>query len=186
MSEIGKAYNIPFVKAYAGNGSNIEQLLDGLENAEGFVIRFNNGHMVKAKTSWYVKIHKVKDSINLEKNVIDLIINNKLDDAKPFMIEADLKRVEEFENLFWDGFNEVSIRIEDEIKGYLEKYQGDRKGFALSNTCDKITRTIAFKVWDGLYSVRIELLELIKSNINTSTKLDTIRFLWNNHRWNHE
>jgi hypothetical protein len=37
------------------------------ENREGDIIRFEDGHMVKCKNDWYVRIHKTKDIIQKSK-----------------------------------------------------------------------------------------------------------------------
>ena len=71
------------------------------------------------KSDWYVKIHKVKDDLRFEKNIIDLIINSKLDDSKSFLPEEDIKKLDKFESDFWKGYYEKC----QEITNIFEKIQ---------------------------------------------------------------
>ena len=61
MVEYGKAYGIPVVKAYAGTAANMQELIDKtgpLVGCEGFVVRFDNGMMLKVKAEDYLRKHR--------------------------------------------------------------------------------------------------------------------------------
>jgi RNA ligase len=50
---------------------------------EGDIIRFVDGHMLKVKNDWYVRIHKTVERIVFDRNIVNLIINEEVDDVVP-------------------------------------------------------------------------------------------------------
>jgi len=92
-------YNIPTVRS-CGRLSFGQIKQEQAENTtdEGYVIRFDNGHMVKIKHEHYCKIHRAKSSLAKERHIVDLILNQKIDDLKPFLDQEEIKKLEHFEN----------------------------------------------------------------------------------------
>lgn len=185
-------YDIDHVKAFPGNIHSMEALIEStrdLENAEGWVVRFDNGHMYKVKGDWYVKIHKVKDVLIFEKNIIDLLINNGMDDAKSFMLAVDRERVENFEKNFWNGIYKTVAEIQEILKAMKRKHHGDKKSFAINDApkLDGLYRSMLFYSWDryGPNVVMDAVMEIIKKNIGSQAKVDSVRHLWDNHRWSY-
>lgn len=185
---INSEFDIDVVKAYPGTAESMQHLIDdvrGQEGIEGYVIRFDDGHMVKIKGDWYVRIHKVKDSIAREKNIIDLIVNEKIDDAKAFMLDSDRERVEDFEEKFWKGVTDSVTLYEDMFRRFQYTYK-DKKEFAIgcSQTLHPLTKGIMFSLWDGK-NARDLILDMIRRNLGTQTKVDSVRSLWYGYKWNY-
>lgn len=67
-----------------------------LSGVEGFIIRFEDGHMIKLKTEEYIQLHKVKSYLDQEKDVAKLILENNIDDLMAVLSEDDRKRVETY------------------------------------------------------------------------------------------
>jgi T4 RnlA family RNA ligase len=181
---------IDLVHATVGNTTNMEHLIAetrAMEDAEGWIIRFDDGQMLKIKGDWYVRIHKVKDNLTHEKNVIDLIINEKSDDVKAMMLDEDRKRFEEFESKFWQGFEENAAQMIVDLVEARRDCDEDRKIFALgiATKIPALERGLMFNCWDGDKIMREELLKVIRKNCNTQTKVDKVRHLWGSHRWNY-
>jgi len=189
MLEMGKVWGIDVVKAYEGTADNMEMLIAetrDLKGAEGYVIRFDDGMMLKLKAEEYVRFHKTKDSLTLEKNVVELLINDKLDDAKGFMQDEDRKRVEAFENRFWLGIMETVDRY-NALWREICAHKLDRKRFALERmpalkNKDPHAAGIVFGLFDGKIT-RDLVVDIIKKNCNTSTKVDSVRSLWGGYTW---
>jgi RNA ligase len=189
---LSEKFNIEVVKTYEGTAANMSHLMDETKSAEGiegYIIRFDDGHMVKCKGEWYLRIHKTKDNLTHEKNVIELLITEKMDDAKAFMMDEDRKRVEAFETEFWEG-------IAQEVANY-NKYFAiilaaglDRKRFALEwmptiAPQDPYASTIVFGLFNGK-DTRQMVLDIISKNCGTQTKINSVRSLWGgNARWNY-
>ena len=120
MVEYGTNFGIDVVKAYKGTAENMELLLAetrDLKGAEGYVIRFHDGHMLKVKAEEYCRFHKTKDSMTLEKNIVDLLVNDKVDDTKAFMMDEDRVRVEEFEDKFLTSNHFGEYTLEEQQNG---------------------------------------------------------------------
>jgi hypothetical protein len=83
----------------------------GAEGREGDIIRFADGHMLKVKNDWYVRIHKTVDRIVFDRNIVALILNEEMDDVMPMLPVIQANRVRNFEILFAD-------RLHTLIAGY--------------------------------------------------------------------
>jgi len=191
LKGLGSYWHIPVVRAYAGTSHNMQSLVDetrASEGMEGWIIRFDDGQMLKVKGEWYLRIHKTKDGLTLEKNVIDMIVNEKLDDVKPFMLDEDRRRVEAFEKEFWDGVAN-SVEIYERYFQSVVSSGLDRKSYALQymptvKDNDPFAPSYVFARFDGK-DPRTLVLEAIRKNIGTQTKVDAARNLWRGARWNY-
>jgi RNA ligase len=192
LKTYAESYGIPVVQQYPGTVANMEHLVSetkSLENSEGWIIRFDDGTMLKIKSDWYLRIHKTKDNLNFEKNVIDLIINDAMDDAKSFMLAEDRHRVERFEKLFWEGVANT-VEIYDRYFTSVVAAGLDRKEYALRwmptiKDQDPYAPGIVFGKFNNR-DTREMVLDIIKKNISTQTKVDSVRNMWRGHRWSYK
>jgi len=146
----------------------------GAEGREGDIIRFADGHMLKVKNDWYVRIHKTVERIVFDRNIVNLIINEEVDDVVPMLPQVQADRVREFETRFWTAFkiNEDRLLAERDIARQL--YEDDRKRIALEfvpTLENKADASFIFRMLDG-HSLRELLLQHIEKNISTNTKWD--------------
>lgn len=191
MVAYGETFDIEVVKAYSDTADDIDRLLAetrGIKGSEGFVIRFADGHMLKIKAEEYCMFHKTKDSMTLEKNIVDLLVNDKADDTKAFMMDEDRVRVEEFEDKFWTGVAETVHRYEA-LWAELCSHKMDRKRFAIERmpqykNSDPNVASIVFGCFDGK-DIRAMVLDIIRKNCNTQNKVDSVRYLWGGARWSY-
>ena len=191
MSLLADQFNIDAVKTYVGNPMSMAHLMEETkdsEGIEGYIIRFDNGHMLKMKGEWYLRIHKTKDNLTHEKNVIDLLVNEKMDDVKAFMMDEDRKRVDEFEATFWDGFAR-QVESYDKYFGMVLASKLDRKEYALKwmptiKDQDPFAAQIVFGKFDGKDTWAM-MLDIVRKNTGTKTKIDTVRHLWGGAQWNY-
>jgi RNA ligase len=193
MFNLASGNAIEVVRTYKGSAESMEQLMSetkASEGIEGYIIRFDDGHMLKIKGEWYLRIHKTKDNLTHEKNVVELLITDKMDDAKAFMMKEDRERVETFETEFWEG-------IAQEVENYDRYFNAvvssglDRKEFALRwlptiQDQDPYAGNIVFGKFDGR-DTRKMVMDIIAKNVGTQTKIDSVRSLWGgNARWNYQ
>lgn len=153
-----------------------------LEDLEGFVVRFDDGHMIKLKCSWYVQIHKAKEDILQDRNIVELILDEKLDDVKAHLPAEDRARLTQFESDFNYAFNNVVANI---LGSFFEiKASGiDRKTFALGKAqeYDGYTRPILFRIFDGDRApddLRDIIASTIRNNLGKTVKYEAIREAW--------
>lgn len=113
----------------AGNLADYIARQRGAEGREGDIIRFADGHMVKVKNDWYVRIHKTVDRIVFDRNIVNLILNEEVDDVVSMLPKVQADRVRDFERRFAE-------RLHALLEGY-ERYWNtvvasglDRKRYA--------------------------------------------------------
>jgi T4 RnlA family RNA ligase len=188
LQEFGKNFEIEVVRALPGSVTNLQVFLDevrDLKGAEGFVIRFETGHMLKVKSSEYIQMHGAKDSLSLEKNVVSILVNEKADDVKALLFEADFDRFETFETKFWEGVEKVSHDI---VEIFSHNQCVDRRSFAVDyvQKQDPKYQRFLYQLWgsSGQVSDVIPLIiALIRSSCGTQTKINEVRWLWSGVKW---
>lgn len=161
MERYSRAFNIPLVKTLAKDLS-IDQV-KSMEDSEGIVIRFDDGHMVKVKSDWYCKIHKVKDDVCSESKVLDLIVNEKVDDVLPILMEEDKALVEAYRKSslihlghFTMGLIEYYFKIRDKLSD-----KDSRKDFA-EFVKDEKYKGLLFKMYDAKQEPLTIVLDYVK------------------------
>lgn len=144
------------------------------ENREGDIIAFADGHRLKVKNDWYVRIHKALDRVRFDRNIVDLILNEEIDDVVPMMPQTEIDRVRDFESRFWDAFKSTEDALSMLYLEALNEYGGDRKRVALEMVPkleNKVDSSFIFRMLDGK-NVRDLLLAHIEKHISSNTKWD--------------
>lgn len=118
------------------------------EGIEGFVVHFDDGHMIKIKSDHYCQLHRVKSYISNEHDIVSLILNNKLDDLKPLLYSEDLQRLEFYESCLLKEFNDY-VDIINYVISSIRVGKVSRKEFALEYTDDPVIKSIVFSLWES-------------------------------------
>ncbi len=180
MAEINSIELVPII-AYSG-GEDFD--VSKLEGKEGIVVRFDDGHMIKVKSEWYVLRHKSKEMVMREKGVLDLIFNDKVDDILPFLVEADRVRLLKYRDAVQLAVTKsVVLDIEPTIKRLMKEYNYDRKRFALESNEEGLIKSIVFRVFDGDDDIENQVYSHIRSHLSTREKIGLVRYLWNYLDW---
>jgi len=98
---------VPQYGRVTGNLADYIARQRGAEGREGDIIRFADGHMVKVKNDWYVRIHKTVDRIVFDRNIVALILNEEVDDVMPMLPVVQANRVRNFEIRFAERLHSV-------------------------------------------------------------------------------
>ena len=175
--------DIPIVKSLNCSVDEMLQAAKTTSGVEGYVIRFHDGEAVKHKSAWYLRLHRLQEDFELEKFVLDQLINGTTDDIYPVLNDAQRNRLQRFENQFWQGINAQAQRFEQQFESY--RNQGDRKWFALNVTpsLTGVERQIYWNLWKQT-SARQAIIQAIANNLSNTSRIDSVRFLWGNHNWN--
>jgi len=187
MSNYATSWNIPVVKAVDGLAvQNIDLFVKQVrewDDGEGIVLRFDTGHMVKVKADDYVLRHKSKDAINQEKNVIQTILEDAVDDLVPLLTPEDAQSVEAFQNAIWMALEDVGMDIHDTYKK-IDQGQ-DQKEYATLAVPSVLPQyqSFMFKLRKGV-PVRNLLIEQVSKSLGSQTKIDQIRWMFGNLNWN--
>lgn len=182
-----REFNIPTVLGHPPVTNPVEfvSFVRNLIGAEGFVIAWTSGHRAKVKSEWYLQLHRVKDAISREKNVVEILTSGKVDDVKAFMLAEDLVRVEAFEHEFWLGVSATVAMLEALYKEGRAKYELKRD-FAVEfvKKQDPKLSHFLFAMYDGKEAFDLVVNE-IASNCGSQTKVDTVRWLFGGVNWNY-
>ena len=165
------------VPRYGSMDGNILEYIDrqrGKEGREGDIIRFADGHMLKIKNDWYVRIHKTIDRITFDRNIVDLIVNEEVDDVIPMLPTVQVDRIRDFEIRFWNAFRQTENRLYGLRIAAQQSYEDDRKRIAMEmvpTLPSKADAQFIFRMLDG-HEVRDLLLDHVRKNIFTNVKWD--------------
>ena len=149
--------------------SALRQSVGDLVGDEGVVIQFEDGHMLKIKSSDYCLKHKALDSLKFEKDVLLLALEGKIDDVLP-LLDADTKtRVEVHVATFMCMFFETERLIVAEFVdiGRID----DQKEFALKIK-DSPYRSFLFNLRSGKGT---NLLDYCKKQCGTQEKTKDLK-----------
>ncbi len=190
MKRYAESWDIPVVKAIDGlSVQNIELFVKQVrewDDGEGVVIRFDTGHMVKIKSSDYILRHKSKDAINQEKNVLQTIVNDSVDDLIPLLTPEDAERIQRFHTAFHAGLDEVSCEMAELFIEGDEMYP-DKKDFAVEFVQKKVPSIhapIMYAMKSGRGSKEI-LIDLIGKSLSSQPKIDSVRWMFGGIEWNY-
>jgi len=180
---MGQGWKIPVVKAYAGTASSMADLVDqtrGMIGVEGFVVRFEDGHMIKVKAEDYLLKHKTKDSLSLEKNVIEILVSEKADDLKTYMDAKDLERFNKFEEDFWSGVKHTTGML---LALRCQCRTVDRKIYAVEFVQKRNSQYSKFlyKMFDPMDNAAVFAMvkEAIAKSCSSQTKVNEVRWMFN-------
>ena len=190
MVNYATAWNIPVVKAVNGLAVQnidlfVKQVREWENGEEGVVVRFDSGHMVKIKADDYVLRHKSKDSISQEKNVLNCILQDSVDDLIPLLTPVDGERIKSFQGAFWKGLEDVSYELAQKFLSGNNVYP-DKKDFAVEFVQKKVDPShapVMYGMKNGKGSRGI-LVEMIEKSLSSQSKIDSARWMFGGIKWN--
>lgn len=147
-----------------------------MSGREGDIIRFADGHMIKIKNDWYVRIHKTKDLIRSERNIADIIVNEQLDDVLPLLDAADLATVREYELRFDAALENVLGRLEGLVTLARVLHGGNKKEVAINfvpNLINKEDASFIFSALDG-NELRPLVIKKIRNSVGNGPKYESM------------
>lgn len=179
MLEWTNFYDIPVVRMLPGSIGSMATFLErsrGLLGQEGWIIRFEDGGMVKVKAEDYVLKHRSKDAILKEKFVWSLVVDDKIDDVLPFLVETDRDALLSFVDAFNRRLAERGERYAETVAAQRRIYGDDKKAFAggFMAGVSGYDKPILFSVWDGRDPVAA-LKVILAKNLGTQSRVDAIR-----------
>ena len=196
LQNFAKHYGLDLVKVVDSVSDNIHELVDTIrawESDEGVVVRFDApratawqgaGHMMKIKADAYLTLHRSKDAISNEKNIIEVVLNDQVDDLIPVLTEPDAKRLRDFQRAFWMSVDEVASEMVDV---YLDGGVGidEQREFAQSfvHSQPKHLHPFMYGLRKGK-GARDMLIDSISKSISSQTKVDASRWMWGGLKWN--
>jgi hypothetical protein len=188
MEAHAEAYRIPVVRTWDiglhmdnKTMSSFVNYVRDLEDLEGFVVRFSDGHMLKLKCHWYLQIHKAKEKILQDRNIVELILDDKLDDVKAHLPQEDRDRLTLFEGELNWSISDTAYMLANDLS-WIREDNIDRKTFALEHAqrYDQYMRALIFKNFEELDHAKYwaDVRNTIRNNLTKNAKYDEIRAAW--------
>lgn len=134
-----RKYDIPTVVRSVVDPHTIEDYLN--EKAkhteeEGVVFQFDSGEMIKFKTEWYLRLHKLL-SYRRERDIAKLVIASQLDDSKALLLA--------------NGFNIQPLeQVEAKVIGLFADLKGKVETIAEKIVTEDIDNRTAYERWGYL------------------------------------
>jgi RNA ligase len=154
--------------------ADLIETVRALKGAEGVVVRFADGLWVKIKGEEYALMHKAKDAISREKNVLAVLLDGIADDLRPLLIDTDRVRFDEYERKLHAAMLRVAAQVERAVEAGAAL---DQKAFATEHLRDAPAwlRPLAFLVRGG----RVTALEAVRGawrkHCGTQAEVDALR-----------
>lgn len=150
----------------------------GKEGREGDIIMFANGHKLKIKNDWYVRIHKVKDKIRDDRHILALILENEIDDVMPHLDESDFARVRKLEADFHAAFRSKVREIEFAARDAWLAANFNKKALATEilpkSEIDKDDWQFVFKYADGKDDFYAMVMDRVRSRLGNTAKYNEL------------
>ena len=189
LQDLALDYDLDLVRQFEGSAESMQWLINhtrDLKGAEGYVLRWMNGHMVKIKADEYCQIHRAKEGIMRENGVISMILEEKLDDVLPVLSSQDRAQLENFQTAFWLGVRNTEMQWRTAYLQVRREFGHDRKQFALERAAllEQHLRGAIFRAWDDAdFDWRAAVLDAVTKNLSTGVKTNAARHLWGNAKW---
>ena len=188
MMDVAPQYRIPIVRQWdigmQMDNHTMKSFLEyvrDLEDLEGFVVRFDDGHMLKLKCHWYLQIHKAKEAILQDRNIVELILEEHLDDVKAHLPAEDRDRLTLFESRFNLAVADATYVLANELQ-WIRDDNIDRKTFAIEHAgkYDQYMRALIFKNFEELSHEKYwaDVRSTIRNNLTKTVKYEAIRDAW--------
>lgn len=145
-----------------------------LKGAEGIVIRFDEGPWLKIKGEEYALMHKAKDSITREKNVLAVLLDGMADDLRPLLAEDDRKQFDHYGCRLDAAMVACASQVQDAVDAGADL---DQKAFATEHMGDKPAwlRSMAFPVRAGRVTALEAVRQSWRKHCGSQTDVDELR-----------
>jgi len=144
---------------------------------EGVVIRLSDGHMAKMKAESYMRIHKAKDKITVEKNAVDAILNNEIDDLLPELGQEDRDRVVALDVALHQFLDSRSKMLSLEVAEDVELFK-DKKTYALEAQRPQYIKAAVFKMWDDSEGAYEYLMTQLTKSLGKEVNYADFKRMW--------
>ena len=187
LYRIGEYYGVPVVRAYGGSLEDLEAFVEhtrALTNFEGYIVAFDTGNRLKLKADEYVRFHRAKDNLMLEKDVLQIILREEDDDLAAKLPDGDRQALTDFAAEVRTGLARIARQIEDQVRDGMAGVGNDMKRFAIevAPAFPPMTKEICFSVARGA-SAYEKLAQLALKGSMSSTRIEEACQLWGGARW---
>jgi hypothetical protein len=129
-------------------------------------------------------LHRSKDAISNEKNVVEVVVNDQVDDLIPVLTDVDAKRLRDFQRAFWMSVDEVASEMVDVyLDGGVDITEQKEFAQRFVHSLPKHLHPFMFGLRKSR-GAREMLVEAISKCTVSQTKVDASRWMWGSLHWN--
>lgn len=176
LEDAARTLEVPLVRVWERPGSAAELLetVRAIKGAEGVVIRFGDGRWVKIKGEEYALMHKAKDSITREKNVLAVLLDGVADDLRPLLSEEDRAQLDKYAERLSGAMRRAADEVERAVTAGAE---ADQKSFATEvlGQAPAWLRPLAFAVRAGKATPLEAVRQSWRKSCGSQTDVDALR-----------
>jgi RNA ligase len=170
--------NMPFVGSH--NTFNLEET-KALEREEGRVLFFDTGQMYKAKSDWYLQLHKAKEYLQFEKYIWQICLNDTLDDFLPLIktfSDEEADKLIKFNTTLQNAMYKKAEELQWEVYAAKDNLGKSKKKFALhiQKNFVKAEQGLLFSIYEAEDAYAIIKKYMLK-NVSTAIKLENCKKL---------
>lgn len=152
LEHLSKEYGVPLVAAWGENSDTgaLIQRVRNMDTGEGVVLSVGAGHFVKIKADAYVRLHKAKDHLRTEMDLLDLVYCDKLDDVIPVLSNEEQDRIWAYLDAFRRSMNRAANALEAHYAEARDTY-AERKDFAMKSELPQPWKGRVLDLWNGKF-----------------------------------
>jgi RNA ligase len=184
---VGKVWNIPVVNVLdvtdpVPSQEELVTMIRNMSDMEGVVVQFADGHMVKIKADTYVALHRAKSLLENERDVVGLVLDEKVDDLLSLLPAYDRARLRNFDVHVWHDIWCFKSQVNKVLEASINM---PRKEFALATSeymCP-LLRAAVFKHWDNPYCSAEYVVELIRKHLGSKAAYEKVKPILKTAMW---
>lgn len=149
----------------------ISDYMGDVEDIEGFVVRFEDGMMIKMKSEWYFERHAFYEDNFTNKAIFTSILDNTIDD----ILSKNSSTIKEYDKIRINAYiGYVSNYINDVMHYVMDiDYNHNRKELAINNRQDEYFDLIMLYKSGGVEESYKKLIKNMKTKYNGLQKINS-------------
>lgn len=186
MAKMAQEYGVDVIHLIEWDGDR-KSLINGLGelvDAEGYIIRFDNGMMVKLKGEWYVNLHNARDAMHTEKKAYSIVVNENVDDMVALLDPMMGDKLQRYNRDFMDSAIKWVNRISQAV-AHLTSDSPDKKETAKrvsQHGFSALEKSAAFAIINGTDPIE-HVMKTLRHYQSSSTRIDVVREIFADVKW---
>ena len=178
LEALSRRYDVALVQSFGAVG-DFKTFIAGaraLEGAEGYVVAFEDGHRLKLKADAYVLRHKALAGVAYEKNLLEWVAADAVDDVLPLLSQQVGARVAAYRDQVHTGVERRLAEITQVFEAHRDRPRREYAE-AVRAVLDKRLHSVAFALLDGRDG-RAALVKMLTWASKSEPRIDTVRDLF--------
>ena len=163
--------------------ADIEDFVAGVRESvgrEGVVLRYEDGHMVKIKSDDYVMRHRAVDGLRTERDALQVVLDDTVDDLIPLLPEADVVRLVNYQRDVSLALDTTERIVSELFADGVARYP-DKRDFATRFVQDRHSvnpayAPILYAMYGG-QNPRSVLTDLLSKSLGSETRFEGVKWI---------